>query len=424
MRVLDLFSGIGAMSLGLEWAGMQTVGFCEIEPACRFWLREHWREQPIFEDIRTLTGGEIAERCGAVDLVAGGFPCQDISSAGKGAGITGERSGLWFEMLRIVREVRPDWVLAENVPALRTRGADVVLEGLGAEGYSCWPLVVGADDAGAPHRRKRIWIVAHRNGEGLGEFGRAPVEREEWMHADDSSSARMANADRDCGRADRRGSDTGSDGRDDASGRGASLCGPLVDADNESGANESRRWIWKGRTGTVPAIASVADAQRDGLEGRREFTISASAQEPRLAGRYDATRERGWPSRPGEPQRGWEAPRLADSARDGQRAWSEWPDRERTRACGDAGMADSEHTQRQSSQRRRRKQSSSDAGAGSGNTWISKPGMGGATDGAARRLARLESARRRARLRAIGNTVCPQVVEAVGRAIMVANANS
>ena len=96
-----------------------------------------------------------------VDLIAGGFPCQDISVAGKGVGLDGERSGLWFEYLRIVQELRPTWVLAENVPALRTRGADTVLDGLAAAGYSCWPLVVGARHVGAPHRRDRVWIVAH-----------------------------------------------------------------------------------------------------------------------------------------------------------------------------------------------------------------------------------------------------------------------
>lgn len=343
MRVLDLFSGIGAMSLGLEWAGMQTVGFCEIEPACRFWLREHWREQPIFEDIRTLTGGEIAERCGAVDLVAGGFPCQDISSAGKGAGITGERSGLWFEMLRIVRTVRPDWVLAENVPALRTRGADTVLEGLESEGYACWPLVVGAGDAGAPHRRSRVWLVGRR---------------------------RLADA----------------------------------DCERERNANELRRSERASGTRTADACGSrpaVADASGAGLETRRGVAISASVQEPRLAGRYDATRERGWPSRPGSDQNEWEAARLVYSQRS---------------VRGGLGLGEEAELWRREQGSAQRRTPAREGHAESR--------MGSAIDGASGRLARLATATRRARLRAIGNTVCPQVVEAVGRAIMVANANS
>src|SRR5262249_35665923 len=100
------------------------------------------------------------------DLIAGGFPCQDISAAGKGAGIGGTRSGLWFEMARIIAGVRPAWVLVENVPALRARGADRVLADLEEIGYTCWPFVVGAWAVGAPHRRDRVWIVAHRDGGG------------------------------------------------------------------------------------------------------------------------------------------------------------------------------------------------------------------------------------------------------------------
>jgi len=95
-----------------------------------------------------------------VDLVAGGFPCQDVSAAGRGVGIErGHRSGLWREFARIVRELRPSWVLVENVPALRRRGADIVLGDLEAAGYSTWPLVVGARHVAAPHRRDRVWIV-------------------------------------------------------------------------------------------------------------------------------------------------------------------------------------------------------------------------------------------------------------------------
>lgn len=160
MRVLSLFSGIGLLDLGLAWAGMQTVGLCEIEPYCRWVLGQHWPGVPIWSDVREVTGDAVRERCGAVDLVAGGFPCQPHSVAGARKGREDERH-LWPEYARIVREVRPRWVLAENVPGLRTTAADEVLSDLDAEGYSCWPLVVGADDVGAPHRRKRVWIVGH-----------------------------------------------------------------------------------------------------------------------------------------------------------------------------------------------------------------------------------------------------------------------
>lgn len=164
MRVLDLFSGIGGFSLGLERAGMKTAMFCEIEPFCRAALAKHWPGVPIHDDVSTLDSVVVAQQAGAIDLVCGGFPCQDISIAGRGAGLGGDRSGLWFEYLRIIGEVRPRWVIIENVPALRSRGLDVVLGGLAALGYDAEWHCIPASAVGAPHRRDRVWIVAHSNG--------------------------------------------------------------------------------------------------------------------------------------------------------------------------------------------------------------------------------------------------------------------
>ena len=152
----SLFAGIGGLDLGLERAGWTCRWQIECDPYCLAILAKHWPTVPRWSDIRLCDPGW----CAPVDLVCGGFSCQDISAAGKGAGITGRRSGLWSEMLRLVSALRPRWVLVENVPALRTRGADVVLGGLAAEGYTCWPLVVGAWAVGSPHRRDRVWIVA------------------------------------------------------------------------------------------------------------------------------------------------------------------------------------------------------------------------------------------------------------------------
>ncbi len=166
-NVLDLFSGIGGFSLGLERAGMTTVAFCESDGYARRVLRKHWPDTWLYEDIRTLTAKRLrADGLGPVDVVCGGFPCQDISTAGKGAGIDGPRSGLWAEMLRVIKEVKPRWVVAENVPALRGRGADRVLADLEGAGYAAVPVVVGAVHVGASHRRERVWIVAHSQGVG------------------------------------------------------------------------------------------------------------------------------------------------------------------------------------------------------------------------------------------------------------------
>lgn len=161
ITVLDLFSGVGGFSLGLHWAGMRTVAFCEAAPFARRVLARHWPGVPVYRDIRTLSAARLqSDGVPRPRLLCGGFPCQDISLAGRGAGIEGSRSGLWSHMARLVAECRPDWVLVENVPGLRGRGADRVLLELDAAGYACWPLVVGAVHAGAPHRRARVWLVA------------------------------------------------------------------------------------------------------------------------------------------------------------------------------------------------------------------------------------------------------------------------
>ena len=163
LRVLDLFSGIGGFSLGLERAGMRTVAFCEAEEWCRQHLAHHWPGVPCFPDVRQLYAFDV----GPVDVVCGGFPCQDISEAGKRVGIDGARSGLWGEMLRLVQELRPRWVVAENVAALRYRGYDRVAADLEAAGYACRPLVVAALHVGATQERKRVWVVANANDAGL-----------------------------------------------------------------------------------------------------------------------------------------------------------------------------------------------------------------------------------------------------------------
>lgn len=159
---IDLFSGIGGFSLASHWTGrIRTTAHCEIKPYCQAVLRKHWPHVPIFEDIRSLTPQSLHDRgVEPPDLITGGFPCQGISIAGRGEGLADPRSGLWHEMLRVINELRPRLLLIENVPRLRTLGADTVLEGLEAAGYACEPLVVGADDIGAPHRRKRVWIPA------------------------------------------------------------------------------------------------------------------------------------------------------------------------------------------------------------------------------------------------------------------------
>jgi len=159
LRVLDLFSGIGGFSLGLERAGMQTVAFCEIDKTAQQVLRKHWSDVPIFDDVKTLKG----EQLGTIDVICGGFPCQDLSFAGKGAGLTGARSGLWWEFHRLIKEIQPSWVIIENVAALRSRGLDKVLGSLAEIGYDAQWHCIPASAIGAHHQRDRVWIIAYPN---------------------------------------------------------------------------------------------------------------------------------------------------------------------------------------------------------------------------------------------------------------------
>ena len=179
MRVLDRFSGIGGFSLGLERAGFKTVAFCEIDPYCRAVLAARWPGVPIFGDIREFAGVPC-------DVIAGGFPCQDISLAGKGAGLAGERSGLWREYHRLIRELRPRYVIVENVSALLGRGLGEVLGDLASIGYDAEWHCIPAAYVGAPHRRDRVWIIAYPNRRGC-ELERQPEHGEQQGASGDQS---------------------------------------------------------------------------------------------------------------------------------------------------------------------------------------------------------------------------------------------
>jgi len=167
LRVLSLFAGIGGFDLGLErTGGFETVAFCEIEPFPRAVLAKHWPGVPCYDDVRTLTAERLAADGIAVDVICGGFPCQDISYAGLGAGLEGERSGLFYQVARLVGELGPDFVILENVGALLSRGLDAVLGTLAALGYDAEWHCIPASALGAPHRRDRVWIVAYPEGDG------------------------------------------------------------------------------------------------------------------------------------------------------------------------------------------------------------------------------------------------------------------
>lgn len=321
MRTLSLFSGIGGMDLGLERAGFEIVAQCEREPFCRAVLAKHWPGVPCFDDVRTIDPDAV----GQVDCVCGGFPCQDVSVAGKGAGVdAGERSGLWREMFRVIDALRPRWVIAENVPALRTRGADRVLGDLEEIGYASWPIVVGASHVGAPHKRHRVFIVAYAEGRGRSDAPRADAR--ELREAADASQGRTVQP----------------GGRRPVVGHAAGGGAGAVPA----GQGEPRQ------------AQGHADGAGEGLVGYPHG--HPLRQQPGRCGRTGGTDQTfpGWPSRPGNSQHAWEAPRV-----------------------------------------------------------IERP-VGRAADGASIRLVRASN---RHALRGFGNAVVPQVAELIGAAVKAAD---
>ena len=229
----SLFAGIGGFDLGLERAGMRCEWQVEIDPYARAVLSRHWPNVRRHEDVRTFPPPEGEW---GVDVICGGFPCQDISVAGKGAGLAGARSGLWYEYARIIGELRPRYVIVENVAALLARGMGTVLGDLSSLGYDAEWHVIPASAVGAPHRRERVWIVAYTNDKGKPDV---PVNDESWRGVPESQG------------------------------------GTVPDAEGERWRTRGARRVtcagsWQENT------AAVADADQPGLEGRNEHRKCAS----------------------------------------------------------------------------------------------------------------------------------------------------
>lgn len=295
LTVLDLFSGIGGFSLGLErTGGFRTVAFCEINPFCRKVLAKHWPDVPCHEDITMLKGEDV----GPVDVVCGGFPCQPFSLAGERRGASDDRH-LWPEMVRVIAEVRPTWVIGENVVGLLSMGIDSVLSDLEALGYEVWPVVIPAAAIGAPHRRNRVWIVAYAYSQGpsldsrlCGDHGQELTAAERGDRVDvaaDASGNRQQGAEplEPTPGLRRRSADQNA--------------APATDAD------PGRRWPWDGDAGgeeeprrqgwgdlerrswfawesAEPALCRVDDGVPAGLDGTGQLSAKSTPKE-KAAGR-------------------------------------------------------------------------------------------------------------------------------------------
>ncbi|UXM94301.1 DNA (cytosine-5-)-methyltransferase [Bartonella sp. HY329] len=174
LKILDLFSGIGGFSLGLErTGGFETVAFCEIEKHAQKVLKRHWPHIPIYDDVTTLNYNRLQnDGIRQIDVITGGFPCQDISIAGKQAGLETERSGLWSHIPRLANEIRPQYIIVENVADLLRgptrqpgRWFGRVLGDLAEIGYNAEWHCIPASAVGAPHKRDRVWIIAYQQGQ-------------------------------------------------------------------------------------------------------------------------------------------------------------------------------------------------------------------------------------------------------------------
>jgi|TARA_Y100001937_G_scaffold76309_1_gene103648 DNA (cytosine-5)-methyltransferase 1 len=188
LKHLDLFSGIGGFSLGLEEAGLvETIAFCDYEPYCQKILKKHWPKVPIYNNIKELNY-ETLKQDGIkdIDIITGGYPCQPFSVAGKQRAEKDPRH-LWPEMFRLIKECRPTWVIGENVSGHIKLGLDTVISDLESEGYSTRTFNIPASGVGALHQRQRIWIISHTN-----EHGSHQEKRDETEQSSDWEKDRVS----------------------------------------------------------------------------------------------------------------------------------------------------------------------------------------------------------------------------------------
>jgi DNA-cytosine methyltransferase len=399
--VLDLFSGIGGFSLGLERAGMQTVAFCENDKFCRKVLAKHWPDIPIHENIEELDGRQYR---GTIQLVCGGFPCQPFSVAGEQRGSEDDRA-LWPEMLRVIREVEPAWVIGENVSGIINMELDNVLSDLEDSGYSCQTFVIPACAVDAKHRRDRVWVVGYSKHDGSGDVADSisATGRGRGLHTDTSDKGREASR----AGATRLQPEDGETQPDHVESGGEDVA-DSIDNDGRGRSGSQPR----GRHSRVEHRGSgsgqleretdspVGNAKHDGSSATEIPGSSSSSSDNDTKGQESSSKfERASRPRNGENVADTSIERLQGSKETGDSLGSR-TNREQlsARFCGVSG---------------RDKPSA-------------QPGMGGMADGVSRWLDEPEGTPRVTgkvpdrvnRLKALGNAVVPQVVEALGRFII------
>lgn len=310
MRHIDLFAGIAGFSLAARWAWgdeHETVAFVERDPFCQKVIARNFPGARIHSDIRDF---DATQYRGTIDLLTGGAPCQPFSVAGKQQGVADERH-LWPEMERVIRECRPTFVIFENVPGIRASAADLVLSDLEEAGYTARAFVVGAWAVGAPHKRDRVWIVAYSR-RSAGDSG---TERPGWEAWTDISGGREGSGLEYAANIGHERAGDSRNGRDGSSDASTELANP--NSRRERDTDKLRRLSGQSGTGTANVggcgIDQLGDTNR---AGRRELRRAESTGAELAA--LERTSNGGpsfrWPSRPGQPQHEWEAPRTVANA--------------------------------------------------------------------------------------------------------------
>ncbi len=251
---LDLFSGIGGFALAAKWNGYRTVGFCDNEPYAQAVLKKHWPEVPCHKDIREVRG----ELYAGVTLLTGGFPCQPFSVAGKQGGKNDDRY-LWPEMLRVIREARPTWIIGENVAGIVNMALDQVHTDLEAEGYEVESIIIPACAVDAPHRRDRVWIIARDMADTISLSERSPHGSKEW-------GCVRGRQEQDIGQRNEVGSNPANSRKDVADSNGGQLS-------QRKPEGQSVQMLGKGSQ----RICNVADASSKGSQGTKLRSTSSQS---------------------------------------------------------------------------------------------------------------------------------------------------
>ena len=272
MKVVDLFSGIGGFSLGLERAGMETVAFCEIEKFPRQILAKHWPDVPCYEDVKELTKERLdADGIGSIDVICGGYPCQPFSTAGKRQGQDDDRH-LWPEVFRLLQEIRPAWFIGENVAGHISMGLDSVLSDLESEGYAWQPFIIPAVAVDAQHRRDRVWILATNT-----EHMRGAEQERQYQRAQEFD-------------------------RSGENGLGAGNAVANAEGGHDGGGHAGENTRQKQKFGSCCFENNVADSDSDSVNGKRLKPCFTDSEERKITGKRQAGScgdgFRRWPAEP------------------------------------------------------------------------------------------------------------------------------